>query len=109
VADVIPPDNRAGGQTGHIGDHNNISDVLTAVQAQLGGLPALQWGTAILVAGTVTVPNTSVTSTSLVFLSRNGLVGTPGTLSVSISPGISFTITSTSPSDASSIAFLIKL
>lgn len=38
MAAVVPPDNRAFGQTGHIGDHNNIADMLTALQAQIAGL-----------------------------------------------------------------------
>ena len=33
TADLIPPDNRAAGQTGHIADHNDIADVLTALSA----------------------------------------------------------------------------
>jgi hypothetical protein len=107
MADVIPPDNRAAGQTGHIGDHNNISDVLTAFQAQLGGTPGFQMGSAPLVAGTVTVPNTSIASGWGIFLSRQTVSGTPGFLTWSINPGVSFTITSSSGSDAGTVWFLL--
>jgi hypothetical protein len=35
---VIPPDNRAPGQAGHLEDHNDIADMLTALSQQVGQL-----------------------------------------------------------------------
>jgi hypothetical protein len=107
IAQVIPPDNRAAGQTGHIQDHNNISDMLALFQATLGGLPAFQTGTASLTAGTVTVPNTSAVTGCLLFLSRVSASGTVGTLTWSIMSGTSFTIVSSSNTDTSTIAWML--
>lgn len=65
-------------------------------------------GTAVLVAGTVTVANTSVTSTSRIFLTSNTDGGTPGFLRVSTrSVGVSFTITSSNAADTSTVAYQI--
>lgn len=36
MADVVPPDNRTAGQAGHLSDHTNIADVLTAVTTGTG-------------------------------------------------------------------------
>jgi hypothetical protein len=109
VSNTIPPDSRAQGQSGHVGDHNNIADVLTAMQAQLGGLPtSWAWGTATLVAGTVTVSSGIVQSTSKIQLSRMTPGGTLGHLSVpTITPGTSFVITSSAGSETSVITYLI--
>jgi hypothetical protein len=64
-------------------------------------------GTATLVAGTVTVNTTAATGTCRIFLcAQSG--GAPGALYVSnINPGTSFTITSTSGTDTSIVAWLI--
>jgi hypothetical protein len=109
VADVIPPDNRAAGQAGHITDHNNIADVLGAMQSALASLPASwAWGTATLAAGTVTVSSGIVLSTSKIFLTRMTPGGTLGSLSVpTITSGTSFLINSSSASETSVIAYLI--
>ena len=109
MADVIPPDTRAAGQSGHIGDHNDIADVLTAMQAQLNGLPASwAWGTATLAAGTATVSSGIVLSTSKVFLTRMAPGGTLGSLSIpTITPGVSFVINSASATETSVVAYLI--
>lgn len=65
-------------------------------------------GTATLVGGTVTVGNTSVTANSRIFLTCQTPGGTPGFLYVSArSAGTSFTITSGSGSDTSTVAYLI--
>lgn len=65
-------------------------------------------GTATLVAGTVTVSNTSVTANSRIFLTSNADGGTPGFLRVSArSASTSFTITSSSGTDTSTVAWLI--
>lgn len=109
ISDTIPPDNRAQGQSGHIGDHNNIADVLTAMQGQLAALPgSWSWGTATLTAGAVTVSSGIVLSTSKILVSRMAPGGTLGILSVPlITSGTSFAINSTSVSDTSVIAYLI--
>lgn len=65
-------------------------------------------GTAVLAAGTATVANTSVTATSRIFLTSQADGGTPGWLRVSARvAGTSFTITSSSASDTSTVAYEI--
>lgn len=65
-------------------------------------------GTAVLVAGTVTVANTSVTANSRIFLTSNVDGGTVGAVRVSAKVvGTSFTITSLSAIDTSTIAWYI--
>jgi len=104
---TIPPDTVAAGQTGHLDAHNNISDVLTAFQAQLSGIPALKAGTAALVAGTVSVSLSSVSTGTIVLVSRLVPGGTVGHLSVpTVSNGTGFTIASTSVSETSTVAWL---
>lgn len=58
-------------------------------------------GVATLVAGTVTVANTSVTANSRIFLSVFTPGGTQGILSYSKTAGTGFTITSTNAADTS--------
>jgi hypothetical protein len=104
----IPPDNAAPGQTGHVGAHNDISDVLTAFAAQLGALPSMQWGVATLVAGSVNVSAHSVASGSPVLVSRMTPAGTLGHLAVPVrNAGSGFTITSSSSADISTVAWLV--
>jgi hypothetical protein len=65
-------------------------------------------GTATLVAGTVTVSTTRVTANSRIFLTAQNTGGTPGALRVSArTAGTSFTVTSTSGSDTSTVAWMI--
>lgn len=65
-------------------------------------------GTAVLAAGTVTVANTSVTASSRIVLTSNLDGGTPGFVRVSARvAGTSFTITSSSGTDTSTIAYEI--
>lgn len=65
-------------------------------------------GQATLSAGTVTVDNTSVTASSLIFLTNAGASGTVGTLSVgTITAGTSFVINSSSSTDTSKVNWLI--
>lgn len=107
---TIPPDNVGQGSTGHLSAHNNIADVLTALSNQLGALPAFAWGSANLAAGTVTVNNSQVQASSLVFITRMTPSGTLGVLSVpTIVPGVSFTVTSSSNTETSQIGYLIKI
>lgn len=65
-------------------------------------------GSAVLVGGTVVVNTTKVTANSRIFLSNNANGGTVGAVYVSArTAGTSFTITSTSALDTSTIAWLI--
>lgn len=65
-------------------------------------------GTAALTAGAATVANTSVTANSRIFLTSQADGGTPGWLRVSArTAGTSFTITSSSNLDTSTVAYLI--
>lgn len=71
------------------------------------GLNAKQ-GTAVLAAGTAVVANTSVTANSRIFLTAQVPGGTVGAPYVSArSAGVSFTITSTSNTDTSTVAYQI--
>ena len=65
-------------------------------------------GTAVLVAGSSVVANTSVTASSRILLTSNADGGTPGFLRVSArTAGTSFTITSSSGTDTSTVAYEI--
>lgn len=65
-------------------------------------------GTAVLVGGSVTVANTSVTANSRIFVTSNADGGTPGSLRISArSAGTSFTITSSSGTDTSTVAWVM--
>jgi hypothetical protein len=65
-------------------------------------------GRATLVAGTVTVANTSVTAATDIFLTSQVDGGTPGWLRVSARVvGTSFTITSSNVADTSTVAWLM--
>lgn len=65
-------------------------------------------GTATLVGGTVTVNNTAVKANSRIFVTRQSTGGTAGAVGVSTrTAGTSFTITSTSGTDTSVVAYII--
>lgn len=65
-------------------------------------------GTAVLVGGTKIVSNTNVTSTSNIQLTSNVDGGTPGFVRItSKTTGVGFTITSSSNTDTSTIAYVI--
>lgn len=64
-------------------------------------------GVSTLVAGTVTVANTSVTATTRIAVFRQASGGTPGHLSVTRTAATSFTITSSSASDTSAVAWVL--
>jgi hypothetical protein len=64
-------------------------------------------GVATLVAGTVTVANTSVSATSRIFLTRQAAGGTLGHLTYTRNAGVGFTITSSSGTDTSTVEYLI--
>lgn len=60
-------------------------------------------GSSTLVGGTVTVFTSSAKSTSLLYMSVKTIGGTVGTLSYTISDGVSFTINSSSGTDTSTV------
>lgn len=64
-------------------------------------------GVATLVAGTVTIANTSITSSTRIMVSRQDSGGTLGYISCSRTAGTSFTITSSSASDTSVVAWML--
>lgn len=65
-------------------------------------------GVATLVAGTVTVSNTSVTANTRILTARQGLSGTPGGISIgTVTPGTSFVINSSNATDASVILWVL--
>lgn len=64
-------------------------------------------GTATLVAGTVTIANTSVTANTRIFLSRTTTGGTAGHLSSTRIANTSFTINSSSGTDTSTVDWLL--
>lgn len=65
-------------------------------------------GTAVLVGGTVTVTNSTVTANTLVFISRKTAGGTPGTSETwTVSAATSFTITSNNALDTSTFAYFL--
>jgi hypothetical protein len=65
-------------------------------------------GTVALVGGSAVVANTSVTASSRIFLTSQADGGTPGWLRVSArTAGTSFTITSSSGTDTSTVAYEI--
>ncbi|WP_329338606.1 hypothetical protein OG866_27160 [Streptomyces sp. NBC_00663] len=63
-------------------------------------------GLATLAAGTVTVTNTSVTANTRIVVIRQTLAGTPGHFSVTKSPGVSFTINS-STTETSTVLWIL--
>jgi len=83
-----------------------ISTIGKGLQVKTGVNSKL--GTATLVAGTVTVSNTSITANSKIFLTSNVDGGVPGWLRVSAKVnGTSFTITSSNTLDTSTVAWII--
>ncbi|MFE9363676.1 glycosyl hydrolase family 28-related protein [Streptomyces sp. NPDC006978] len=64
-------------------------------------------GVATLAAGSVTVANTSVTAATRVVPARQAAGGTLGHLSVTVTAGTGFTITSSSGTDTSVVAWLL--
>ena len=64
-------------------------------------------GSAVLIGGTITVAQTSITVNSLIFLSRTITGGTEGHLSSTLTAGVDFTINSSDGADTSTVAWLI--
>ncbi len=83
----------------HIGGSGTFADWNITERGEPA--PARILGTATLVAGTVSVANTSVVAGSKVFHSRASLSGTPGFAYVTLAPGTGFTIISGNGADTS--------
>jgi hypothetical protein len=65
-------------------------------------------GNAVLVAGTKTVATTSVTAATIIMMTRKTAGGTVGTsLTYTLNPGVSFTITSNNVLDTSTISWIL--
>ena len=70
------------------------------------GTPLTAYGSAVLVAGTVTVTNASVASGSKFFLTNTAVGGIQGTLSIgTITAATSFVINSSSAQDTSTVSW----
>ncbi|HWM96736.1 MAG TPA: hypothetical protein VNO54_06730 [Streptosporangiaceae bacterium] len=84
----------------------DISFAGTGLQVKEGA--NCKQGVAVLVAGSVVVADTAVTATSRIFLTSQADGGTPGFVRVSArTPATSFTITSSSGTDTSTVAYEI--
>lgn len=84
-----------------LGTAGNKVNIATGVNASVG--------TAVLVAGTVVVPTTAISASSLVFVTYVTTIN-PGALSVdpvNYIPGVSFVINSDTPADASTVNWWI--
>jgi hypothetical protein len=65
-------------------------------------------GTATLVAGNISVSNTTVTANSLIYLTTQTVGGTPGALYIGAkSAGTSFAVSSSNVADTSTFAYFI--
>ena len=78
---------------------------VTNLQALAGNTYTL--GETTLVSGTKAVVDYAIAASSFIMLSRHLLSGTPGVLSYVLTPGVGFTITSSSTADLSSIAYQV--
>jgi hypothetical protein len=87
--------------------HNAKSKFKQYVGAGLFSMAAqvLASGTVTLVAGTVDVANTAITTNSIVRYSRQAAGGTLGNLSIANTAGTKFTINSSSSSDTSKVYY----
>jgi len=86
--------------------YSNSPEVIGSEIVLAGGTNACK-GTATLAAGSVTASNTAVTANSILLFSVTTPGGTQGNLSYTKVAGTSFTITSSSATDTSSIAWMI--
>lgn len=86
-----------------------VSTTPYKIKENIGVLKTIQTGTnaragtSVLVGGTVTVSNTSVTANTKVFTQRKTSGGTAGNLVYTVSAATSFTITSSSGTDTSTV------
>lgn len=68
---------------------------------------SFRFGSGTLVGGTITIANKTITANTQVFLSVSTLSGTQGMLHVTRIAGTSFTITSSSNIDTSTISYIL--
>jgi hypothetical protein len=93
---------------GYNGDNNYDNTTAGAGLQIKEGSNCKQGITSAMTGGAITVANTSVTANSRIFLTAQNTGGTPGALRVSArTPGTSFTITSSSGTDTSTVAYQI--
>ncbi len=78
---------------------------VTTLQALAGNTYTL--GETTLVSGTKPVADYAITASSFIMLSRHLLSGTAGALTYVLTPGVGFTINSSSTADLSSIAYQV--
>jgi hypothetical protein len=103
----------APGATGAEAVNKDDLDAQIALCAKIAGLTVAEgtdakMGTATLVAGEAVVANESVTANSRILLTSQVDGGTPGFLRVSArTAGTGFTITSSSNTDTSTVAYVI--
>lgn len=108
-----PGTDRIGVSTGGTSRWEFIANGDLASQVAGGGLRIKEgsnakMGVATLVGGTVTVSNTNITTSTRIFLTHQNSSGTPGFVIVSArNAGTDFTITSSSGTDTSDIAWLL--
>lgn len=102
----------AGGQSGGVFTSWAADAKALRAGAGGGGLSIAEganarMGESVLVGGTVTVANTSVTANTKIFLQRRVSGGTAGFLSYSRTAATSFTITSSSGADTSTVTWML--
>lgn len=89
----------------NVHDFTETRQALTQIKAYLD---RMRTGTAVLVGGTKIVPDVTITANTVVLLTCQVPGGTPGFLRVSArTPGASFTITSSSGTDTSTVGYLL--
>lgn len=89
-------------------DPNQLHDDVVSIAKAIDAGGAVRQGTATLVAGTVTVADAKITANSTIRILSKTLGGTPGAHFISAkSVGVSFTITSTSNTDTSTVNFSV--
>lgn len=82
-----------------------FQDIYYFVSRLLNRYDSDKSGTATLVAGTVTVANARVTSTTKVRLTAQNASGTAGFLSITLNLGVGFTINSTNAADTRTVFY----
>jgi hypothetical protein len=87
------------------GTGNIVLDLAKRLRIAIG--TGQRAGDATLVAGTVTVANTTVTANTKILVSRKVAGGTLGFLAYSVTAATSFTITSSSASDTSTVTYFL--
>lgn len=97
------------GATLHLGtlDATNSITMRAAAPLSVTSGTNQRAGNAVLVGGTVTINNTTVTANTLVMLSPKTASGTLGTYTYTLSAGASFTINSSSAIDTSTISYFL--